>query len=192
MNEKSTESDAQHLVGRILNGDQYAETEMVQSYQHSLIYLLRRRCQDTDTADDIAQETWRVVIEKIRAGDLRDPKKLAAFILQTGKNQLLMRYRRSRQHTDGDDLDNLPSQYPTPGTNLENHERKRLVGQVLSQLTAARDREILLRFYLAEEDKERICEELGVSSLHFNRILFRARQRFGELWRKHNDGETHL
>ncbi len=44
-----------------------------------------------------------------------------------------------------------------------------------------RDRQILYRFYIAEEDKERICADLDLSSLHFNRVLFRARQRFKDL-----------
>ena len=44
-----------------------------------------------------------------------------------------------------------------------------------------RDREILLRFYIAEEDKDRIAADYGLSSLQFNRVLHRARQRYKEL-----------
>ncbi len=52
------------------------------------------------------------------------------------------------------------------------------VRQVIGELKTERDRQLLLRFYLAEDDKEQICSDLGLSSLHFNRVLFRARQRF--------------
>jgi hypothetical protein len=37
------------------------------------------------------------------------------------------------------------------------------------------------RFYLHEESKEELCEMFGLSDLHFNRVIFRARERFREL-----------
>jgi len=55
---------------------------------------------------------------------------------------------------------------------------------VIGELDGDRDRELLFRFYIAEEDKERLCEELGLTSLHFNRVLFRARQRYKELYER--------
>jgi hypothetical protein len=45
-----------------------------------------------------------------------------------------------------------------------------------------RDREILLRFYIAEEDKDRIAADHGLTSLQLNRVLHRARQRYKELF----------
>ena len=52
---------------------------------------------------------------------------------------------------------------------------------MLDELPVQRDREILLRFYLNDEDKDSICAGLGVDSTHFNRVLFRAKERFREL-----------
>ena len=48
-------------------------------------------------------------------------------------------------------------------------------------MPAARDRDILVRFYLNDEAKEEICRELRLSEEHFNRVIFRARNRFREL-----------
>jgi RNA polymerase sigma-70 factor (ECF subfamily) len=62
-------------------------------------------------------------------------------------------------------------------------EKSKRVRQLLSELSD-RDREILRRFYIEEEDKERICADLKLSSLHFNRVLHRARERYRELYRK--------
>jgi len=45
----------------------------------------------------------------------------------------------------------------------------------------ARDRDLLMRFYLHDEDKALICRELNLSEEHFNRVIFRARNRFREL-----------
>jgi RNA polymerase sigma-70 factor (ECF subfamily) len=51
---------------------------------------------------------------------------------------------------------------------------------VIEELGISRDRDILLRFYIAEEDKERISADFGLSSLQFNRVLHRARERYRE------------
>jgi RNA polymerase sigma-70 factor (ECF subfamily) len=63
-------------------------------------------------------------------------------------------------------------------------EKAGVVRQVLGELYSQRDREVLYRFYVAEEDKEQICIDLGLSSLHFNHVLFRARERFRNLYQK--------
>jgi RNA polymerase sigma-70 factor (ECF subfamily) len=55
---------------------------------------------------------------------------------------------------------------------------------VLAELPSERDRQVLFRFYLAEEDKDQICKDLGLSSLHFNRVVFRARERYRDLYLK--------
>jgi RNA polymerase sigma-70 factor (ECF subfamily) len=44
-----------------------------------------------------------------------------------------------------------------------------------------RDREILVRVYLHDQDKDRVCRELGISEEHYKRVLHRARARFAEL-----------
>ena len=54
--------------------------------------------------------------------------------------------------------------------------------QLLAELDLERDREILARFYIAEQEKGTICRELGVAGDHFKRVLFRARERYRELF----------
>ena len=54
---------------------------------------------------------------------------------------------------------------------------------LLDMLTVDRDRQILERFLVYEEDKDDICEDLGLDTVQFNKILHRARKRFKELAR---------
>ncbi len=49
-------------------------------------------------------------------------------------------------------------------------------------MSVERDRELLSRYYLGQESKERIQTDHGLTSLQFNRVLHRARKRFQELW----------
>ena len=55
---------------------------------------------------------------------------------------------------------------------------------MIEELGNDRDRQLLFRFYVAEEDKDEIAADLGLSSLQFNRVLYRARQRYKELYLK--------
>jgi hypothetical protein len=48
-------------------------------------------------------------------------------------------------------------------------------------MPSSRDRELLRRFYLNDESRDRICQDLELTSEHFNRVIFRARNRFREL-----------
>jgi DNA-directed RNA polymerase specialized sigma24 family protein len=64
---------------------------------------------------------------------------------------------------------------------LLDRENAALVRQAIQDLGNDRDRQILLRFYIAEEDKDRIAADYGLTSLQFNRVLHRARQRYREL-----------
>ena len=61
-------------------------------------------------------------------------------------------------------------------------EQIRLVRQVVEELSVDRDRDLLRRYYLGQESKERIQADHGLTSLQFNRVLHRARKRFQELW----------
>jgi len=49
-------------------------------------------------------------------------------------------------------------------------------------MRSERDHQILFRFYLQEQEKAEICRDLGLTSLHFNRVLFRARERYRALY----------
>jgi RNA polymerase sigma-70 factor (ECF subfamily) len=76
-----------------------------------------------------------------------------------------------------------PDPAPDPLAQLLARERATSARAVLAELGSERDRQMLLRFYVAGDSKEEICAEYGLSSLHFNRVLFRARERYRVLYR---------
>ena len=57
-----------------------------------------------------------------------------------------------------------------------------IVSEVTDSMERDRDLLILYMFYIQEREKPEICEILSLSSLHFSRVLFRARQRFKLKW----------
>jgi RNA polymerase sigma-70 factor, ECF subfamily len=55
------------------------------------------------------------------------------------------------------------------------------VKKVIREMSSPRDRAILVRFYLDEDEKETICRDMGLSPLQFDKILHRARGRLRKL-----------
>lgn len=174
------------LVHRIVSGDPAAETELVQRFSRALTFLLKRLTRDGAAADDLYQETFRLVIEKVRGGELREPEKLPGFVSSMARNLFLGSVRRTgrRQKWQGDAEATETAPDPAPGqlTKLLARERAATVRRVLAELKNDRDREILSRYYIADENKEDICRDFELTDLHFNRVLFRARQRYKELF----------
>lgn len=174
------------LVRRIVSGDAAAEAELVRRFSRALSFLLRRLTRDEAAAEDLYQETFRLVIEKVRGGELREPERLPGFVSSMARNLFLGSVRRSgrRQKWQGDPEASEAAPDPAPGqlAKLLARERAATVRHVLAELKNDRDREILSRYYIADENKEDICRDLDLSDLHFNRVLFRARQRYKELF----------
>lgn len=177
---------AEDLVGRIQAGDSQAEETLVKRYSYGLLTLLRHRTNDPDLSDDLHQETLLLVIRKIRENKIGEPAKLAGYIHRVCRNLLIETYRKRtrRGEAPASSPDRLPSAELDPSLRYEKKDEVRLVRMVLAELKIPRDREILYRFYLAEQGKEEILAILGIDSLHFNRVLHRARRRFSQLWEK--------
>lgn len=185
---KENESQiATALVERIQQGDKMAEADMVARYQRGLLFMLRHRANNSELADDIAQETWRIVLEKVRGKEIKNPSTLAAFIVQIGKNQLNMSYRgahNAKVTVNIDDVVPVDTQLK-PQQILERNNTALVVRKLLQELSVPRDKELIMRFYIKEEDKKAICQALALDDLHFNRVLHRARHRFKALWQQY-------
>lgn len=174
------------LVRRIAAGDASAEGELVQRYSRGLLYLLRRLA--PELADDLHQETFRVVLERLRRRELDEPAGLAAFLRGTARNMVIAERRKTaRRRTEADEEELAQAVHPGPSqlSAVLLDEEADTVRKLIRDLPTDRDRQLLLRFYVAEEEKESLCADLGLDSLHFNRVLFRARQRFKETLERH-------
>jgi len=176
------------LATRITAGDATAEVELVRRYSTKIEFILRRRCRDASMAADLRQETFIVVLQRLRERGIDDPERLAAFIYQTAINLAIgeaRTYHRRNTHPDWDVIASAADQQPLLSDQIEQEERAELIRNTLKALRQPRDRQILRRFYLTEEPKESICAALEVSAAHFDRVIFRARARYRKLLEKH-------
>lgn len=182
--EQSEHEIAADLAHQIGQGVRAAEQALVARYGPPLHFMLKQRTRDSELALDIRQDALRIVIEKLRAGTLEQPERLGGYLRGVALKLCGAQKRKeSRRATtaDSDAIDAMADSRTDPAQHLSDEQLKRSVRELLAELSTPRDRDILTRVYLLEEDKETVCTALGVDSLHFNRVLFRAKQRFREL-----------
>jgi RNA polymerase sigma-70 factor (ECF subfamily) len=166
------------LILRIAQGDRQAEAEFVRQYERGVRVLVRRHCRPGDpVVDDLVQDVLSGVLERLRAGAIHDPVALPAYVQSAVVYATSAEYRR-RRPTQTDAVVEQIADNETPGTRLDATQLARFLRDVLAGMPVARDREILRRFYLEEEDKDSVCRALAIDPGHFHRVMFRARERF--------------
>lgn len=179
---------AKDLLQRMAEGDASAESELVERYSRGLRFLLRRKTRNSELAEDLLQETWAVALQRIRKSPLEDPCRLAGYLAGIARHLALNEIRKEIRHrttVNSEIVDLIPDDSSSPIRQASRAEICRHVHSLLRELKRDRDREILNLFYVQEQDKSRICRDLGLDSNHFNRVLYRARHRLREIVLSH-------
>lgn len=172
------------LVTQITEGQKQAEQELVSRYWRGLYFVLNRRTNDPDLAADLAQDTFIIVINKARNGEIKNPSALSAFIRQIGINLLIAHYRKETRHATEQNNDihiQVPDDSPDLYRMLHSEQIYKVVTKLIDEMKVERDREILKSYFIREQDKAEICRILQLTPEHFDRVLHRARRRLKQL-----------
>lgn len=179
----TTPNSTQDLARRVTDGDSRAEAELVERYEAGLKLLLLKRTGDSSLAQDLCQDTLVLVISKLRAGELNNPAALSGFVRQVAVNLSIEHFRKEKRYVRQDDgIISLNAPHlDGKADHLDRAQARQLLETALQALGTKRDREILQRFYLLDEDKANICDALALTPAHFDRVLYRAKQRMRQL-----------
>jgi RNA polymerase sigma-70 factor (ECF subfamily) len=183
----SNETELAELVRRIMAGDAGAEDEVVRRYTEGVSVIIGRIVQSHSVTEDLFQETFIKALEKIRHGDVREPERLSGFICAMAKFIAIEHMRKARQMTNHEEVGRaelISDPEPSQLERLCQEERDEIIRQVIDELKVKRDREIIFDYYIAEKDKDQICAEQGLTREQFNRVIFRALNRYKELYLK--------
>jgi RNA polymerase sigma-70 factor (ECF subfamily) len=174
------------LVDRIRRGDKEAENVLVQSYSRGVSFIIREKVHNVTDVEELAQQTFMIAIEKIRLGAVREPERLAGYICGIAGKLAWVHLKKTqlRNLTRIDDIAPVVDSKRGPFEQLLRKEEAEIVRQVIRELRMPRDREIITRYYLHDEDRKSICASLSLTSVQFNRVIFRALDRFKELYEK--------
>jgi RNA polymerase sigma-70 factor (ECF subfamily) len=181
------DTDAAGIANRIHAGDRSAEAALIERFFEPMLALLRFRCHDAAVADDLCQDTFRIAIEQLRSKPLDNPAALSGYLRQVAMNLFIneiRRHDRQRTATDQDAVERHMAEQRTAYEEIRREQDRITVETLLATLSVDRDRQILRLYYLAELDKDEICRRLELSPAHFDRVIYRARQRLREAWEK--------
>lgn len=157
--------------------------------------ILKCTTYDLDLARDLCQDTFVVVLRRLRSAPLSEPGQLVAFIAQTARNLAIgskRQFSRRRTSVDSSAVEAAVDEAPSREQQVEADSASAVVRKLLTELKSERDRLALVRFYLNEEPKDRICAELSLTESQFNVILFRARDRLRSLMESRGIGRRDL
>ena len=167
----AVELDNGGLVRRIQAGDREAEAELFRRMAPRIRLYGLRHLRDNYAADDLTQQVLITTLESLRAGRLREPEKLAAFVLGTCRVTVLELYRTSQRRERllerfGPDL-TTSTVFSVPVLDRDQLER-------CVQSLKERERTVVMMTFYDEQTGAEVANFLGISETNVRVIRHRA------------------
>jgi len=159
------------LVRQIGAGDRQAEAELYRRMAPRIRLYGLRHLRDTHASEDLTQQVLITTLEALRAGRLREPEKLASFVLGTCRMTVLdlrrgaQRKQRLLEQFGADLLGPIQSLMPRL-----DHDRLTLCVQSLKE----RERAVVVMTFYDEQTGADVAGFLGVSEANVRVIRHRA------------------
>jgi RNA polymerase sigma-70 factor (ECF subfamily) len=129
-----------------------------------------RHLRDEDAAGELVQRVLLLTLEKLRAGAVREPERIASFVLGAARLTAQTLRRATRREEPLDESRERPDVPPGAGT--EPFARERLAG-CLGEL-AERERTVVVLTYFQEQSTSEIASALGLKDGNVRVIRHRA------------------
>ncbi len=178
--------DWESLVAQIKAGDDAGMEQLYKLFSRGIRYYLCRQLGPQELEDKV-HDTFLIVVNAIKRGDLREPERLMGFVRTVVRRQVAA-YIETAVTTRRDQMDletgvAVADKKQNPEQEAIGREKAALMKSALEALSQ-RDREILVRFYLKEQPQEQICREMDLSETQFRLLKSRAKAKFGEIGKK--------
>ena len=170
------------LIQRILAGDENAFESLVRKYQKQVHALSFRKVGNFQTAEDITQETFLRVYQKLAT--LNDPTKFSGWLYAIVNHLCIAWHRKNRLQTESleeihiseIETDVYSRYVASEHAKTTAEAQSDLVRKLLTKLKE-NDREVITLHYFEEMTSSEIGTYLGVSENTIKSRLHRARQR---------------
>ena len=160
------------LARRAAAGDRAAEEALCRRFRPRIRLYGLRHLRDEAAAADLAQDVLAAVVARLRARAVREPDRLASFVLATCRQLAGSAVRIERRREALLAAEPLPAPHDPPPEPLP---RERLV-RCLEAL-ASRERAIVLATFYAEQPADDISREHGLSAGNVRVLRHRALRR---------------
>jgi RNA polymerase sigma factor (sigma-70 family) len=161
-----------------------SESDVAKRFWDRVRLFAMRRVRDAATAEDVAQEVLRRVLEAIRGDRIRNPAALPAFVFQTAQHVVLQQHRGAGREARA--LQRLHSAAEGAIASADSlallisEERRQAVRNALARL-GDEDRELLVRLYQDCLDPAELARQLAITPGALRVRKHRALKRLGDL-----------
>jgi RNA polymerase sigma-70 factor, ECF subfamily len=174
------------LVERIKTEDQSGMEELYKVFSRGVRFYLCRQLGPQDLEDKV-HDTFLIVVQAVRRGELREPERLMGFVRTVVRRQVAAHIDQAvhtrRQQVGLENGTIVVDLNRNPEQTAIQQQHEQIAKRVLNSISK-RDREILTRFYLLEQPQEQICEQMSLTETQFRLLKSRAKARFGELGKR--------
>jgi RNA polymerase sigma-70 factor (ECF subfamily) len=172
-------------VERLCAGDFRTQEHFVAYFSELIQLKLRSRLHSPQAIEDVRQETFTRVFAALRAGKIRQPDRLGAFVNSMCNNVLLEHYRASSRDSSLEDEEQ--KDFPAATIDVLGAIAAKQMGEKIREILEdmpERDRRLLREVFLEERDKDDVCRDFGVDRDYLRVLLHRAKQSFKSLYLK--------
>jgi RNA polymerase sigma-70 factor (ECF subfamily) len=174
------------LVEKIRVDDQSGMEELYRVFSRGVRFYLCRQLGPQDLEDKV-HDTFLIVVQAVRRGELREPERLMGFVRTVVRRQVAGHIDQAvharRQQVEIESGTTVVDLNRDPEEKAIQQQHEDIARRVLNSISK-RDREILTRFYLLEQSQQLICEQMNLTETQFRLLKSRAKARFGELGKR--------
>ncbi len=194
---KSKSILAGELAEKITQGDRSASNEFVKINYQWLLFVIRKKFSQSNNHEDIVQDSFMLVINKLQQGKIRKTQAVLGFLRTTAINigfEYLRKDKKFKSSIDSELINLIEDVRDNVDvlTNLEWLDGIKKTRKIIDELKMQRDKDILLKFYFEDIDKASVCKQLNLSNEHFDRVLYRAKHRLKLLFYKESYDNGYL
>jgi RNA polymerase sigma-70 factor (ECF subfamily) len=168
---EAPDGEIARLVSESGPGAKEAEAELFRRFARRVRLYGLRHLRNSGAADDLVQEVLVLTLERLREGRVREPERLASFVL--GTCRLAIRNLRRGTKRREDLLARYTGAFPRhaePDPLLLDRDRLRECLDLLS----ARERAVLVLSFYAEQSSGEIAARLALSAENVRTVKRRA------------------
>lgn len=169
----SASAEERALILRVQRGDTAAFEKLVEGYVRRARAIAMRLMRNTEDADDLVQDAFLRVLQKIESVDPERP--FGPWFFRVLVNTGLDTHRRRRTRQTEDETTEVASADPNPAELTEQSEIRRRFEAALSELPP-RQRTIVWSFEVDGMTTKEIAESLGVAEVTVRWHLHQGRR----------------
>ena len=167
----------------VWNSDSEGMERLYEKFAPGLRSFFLRQLGPQD-AEDKVQDVLLITLEALREGRVRELERLPGYVRTVAKRSVAacieerVRDRNCSREFDASSI----ACADNPESSALDHERAAIMQEVLRGLSA-KDRRVLVGFYLQEQTQEQICRDMNLTATQFRMLKWRAKAHFAELCR---------